>query len=115
MLNLPRFNGWMLPDDALRTICSLIGEHEPEVILEAGSGRSTVVIADFLRDLGHGRIVSLEHEPDFALSTKAWLAENNLAEFADVRYAPIDDGWYAAQGWADVTGASSKRMGRRWR
>lgn len=93
-LRLPRFNGWMLPDDALDTITDLIREHRPNLIVEAGSGRSTVILADMLARIGAGRIVSLEHQPDFALATRNWLAENSLEEFAEVRYAPIDGLWY---------------------
>ncbi len=93
-LRLPRFNGWMIPDDALELVCDLIRERKPELIVEAGSGRSTVVVADVLSRIGDGMIVSLEHQPDFALATRGWLAENSLQEFADVRYAPLVDGWY---------------------
>ncbi len=112
-LSLPRFNGWMLPDDALGKISELICERLPALVVEAGSGRSTVMIADMLRDIGHGTIVSLEHQADFALATKHWLVENNLDEFAEVRYAPLttygDHGllageWYDSDGWSDLEG-----------
>ncbi len=93
----------MLPDDALDIIVGLIHERRPEVIVEAGSGRSTVVIADTLSRMGDGYLVSLEHLPEFDLSTTQWLAENSLDEFAEVRYAPIVDGWYDAAAWADLT------------
>ncbi len=104
-LSLPRFNGWMLPDDALDIISGLIGEHKPGLVVEAGSGRSTVVIADTLtRCCEDSRLVSLEHLPEFDLSTTRWLAENWLDEIAEVRYAPIVDGWYDPAAWADLTG-----------
>ncbi len=102
-LSLPRFNGWMLPDDALDIVTGLIHERRPEVIVEAGSGRSTVIIADTLSRMGDGYLVSLEHLAEFDLSTTEWLAANHLDEFAEVRYAPIVDCWYDPAAWADLT------------
>ncbi len=93
----------MLPDDALDIVVGLIHERMPEVIVEAGSGRSTVVIADALSRMGDGYLVSLEHLPEFDLSTTELLAANHLDEFAEVRYAPIVDGWYDPAAWADLT------------
>ncbi len=93
----------MLPDDAIDILALLIREHRPEVIVEAGSGRSTVMLADVLSRMGDGYLVSLEHLPEFELSTTQWLAENSLDEFAEVRYAPIVNGWYDPAAWADLT------------
>lgn len=109
-LTLPRMNGSMLPDDALALIADLIRDHRPELILEAGSGRSTVVLADLLRELGAGWLVSLEHLPEYAQQTKQWLAANALDEFAEVRYAPVrpqlvegaHSEWYDPSGWDDL-------------
>ncbi len=103
-LKLPRFNGWMLPDDALDIIGDLICAHGPALTLECGSGRSTIVLANVLAELDPGmRLVSLEHLPEFDLSTSRLLAENLLDHVAEVRYAPIVDGWYDPAAWADLT------------
>ncbi len=103
-LKLPRFNGWMLPDDALDIIGDLICSHGPALTLECGSGRSTIVLANVLAELDPGmQLVSLEHLPEFDLSTSRLLAENLLDHVAEVRYAPIVDGWYDPAAWADLT------------
>lgn len=104
-LALPAFNGWMLPDDAGEILRGLVEQHRPELILECGSGRSTVHLAAAARDFG-GRVVSLEHQLDFADATTAMLLENDLEEFAEVRYAPLgeDPVWYTTVGWSDLAG-----------
>ncbi len=110
-LSLPRFNGWMLPDDALEIVANIIRERRPSLIVEAGSGRSSVVVADVLRETGQGELVTLEHQPEFAIQTRTWLHENTLEDFAEVRYAPLihhgTDGslanvWYDPDKWLDL-------------
>lgn len=96
----------MLPDDALVTVIRLIHEHRPRLIVEAGSGRSTPVLAQAVKDEGVGRIVSLEHLPEFAQRTQAMLLSNRLEAHAQVRLAPLEPheagDWYANAAWADL-------------
>lgn len=54
-------NTWALPDDALDALRVRLGELRPDVAVEAGSGRSTYVLAE-----GAGRVVTLEHQREFA-------------------------------------------------
>jgi predicted O-methyltransferase YrrM len=107
----PAFNGWMLPADALAILTDLIAERRPALILEAGSGRSTVILAAKLRELGCGRLVSLEHRPDFWESTDELLRANGLTDVAEVRLAELEDHgrggllapqWYESDAWADL-------------
>lgn len=103
-LILPRFTGWMLTDEGLTEIIRLVEEHRPRLILEAGSGRSTVVLAAALR--GIGRLFSLEDSQHYAVETRRLLDENDLE--AGVRWAPLvmqEHGlWYAETAWHDLKG-----------
>lgn len=54
-------NTWALPDDALDALRVRLGELRPGLVVEAGSGRSTYVLADCA-----DRVVTLEHERRFA-------------------------------------------------
>ncbi len=58
-------------------------------VVECGSGRSTVVIARFLRELGGGSVHSLEHDPAWAQLTRMRLAAEGLAAIATVIEAPL--------------------------
>ena len=58
-------------------------------MVECGSGRSTVVIARSLRELGGGSVHSLEHDPAWAQLTRMRLAAEGLAAIATVIEAPL--------------------------
>jgi hypothetical protein len=80
----------------------LVRSERPDLVLELGSGRSTIVLADAVASYG-GRLVSLEHDPEFHRRTQQWLGTRASVE---LRLAPISDGWYARSGWDDL-----KRIG----
>lgn len=54
-------NRWALPDQALDALRVRLAELRPPIAVEAGSGRSTYVMAEHV-----GRLVTLEHERRFA-------------------------------------------------
>ncbi|MEA2025526.1 MAG: class I SAM-dependent methyltransferase, partial [Chloroflexota bacterium] len=60
-------------------------------VLELGSGTSTIVVARRLQQAGGGRIVSLEHMPEYAALTRAQIATHGLEGFAVVMDAPLVD------------------------
>src|SRR5262249_45548415 len=55
------------PQKAVR-LAELVREHRPALVVEVGTaiGYSSLWIADVLRELGRGRIVTLERDPDRA-------------------------------------------------
>jgi len=59
------------------------------LVVECGSGVSTVLIARTLRALGGGHVHSLEHLPEYADATRAALAADGLDAFATVHDAPL--------------------------
>jgi predicted O-methyltransferase YrrM len=61
----------------------------PRLVLECGSGSSTVLIAECLRRLGGGRIVSLDHDEGYAGQTRRMLRERGLEGVAQVVHAPL--------------------------
>lgn len=103
-------SGWRLPDDACALLERLVREHEPELIVECGSGRSTLVLARAAGAYG-GHVVSLEHDPIYVTETNKLLEPFPAREFADVRYAPLEEHggsmpprWYARHAWEDLHG-----------
>lgn len=86
---------------------------ENGLILELGSGTSTLWIAAAL-EAGDAtaRLVSIDHDAEWAVNTRRALESNGLSERVDLRIAPIvarDDlpsapRWYAASAFEDVQG-----------
>ena len=61
----------------------------PMNVLELGNGTSRVVLAACLRRGGGGRLISLEHKPQFARRTRDEISANGLDAFATVLDAPL--------------------------
>ena len=96
---------WSLGDPGLEVVLERV-ERGARHVVECGCGRSTVVIARALRELGGGELWSLEHDPAWAQLCRAQLAAEGLTEIATVIEAPLERNslsppncaWYA--GWA---------------
>ena len=86
---LPDMQDWAAAPDLLKKLFELILFERPEVIVEAGSGVSTLICAAALRRLGRGRVIALEHEAQFAEQSRAWLALHGLSDYAQVVHAPL--------------------------
>lgn len=82
---------WAASPDLLRVIASHVLRERPQVVVEASSGTSTVIIARCLQMNGSGKVVALEHDPLYAQRTRDVLAEHGLEEFAEVMHAPLVD------------------------
>jgi hypothetical protein len=87
---LPPFGSPMIEADSGAVIVRHILQHRPGLIVEAGSGSSTVLAASCLKQIGAGKIVSLEHVRPWADSARQNLQSLGLAEYGDVRYAPLE-------------------------
>jgi predicted O-methyltransferase YrrM len=59
------------------------------LVVECGSGSTTLVIADKLRQSGSGRIVSLEHDAFYAARTTQLINLAGLSDLARVVEAPL--------------------------
>lgn len=93
------FGGWAMCLDALAAVVSLLAERSPELVVELGSGVSTVVLGCALRKLGRGRLVSFEHEPPYFDATSRSIALHRLGDVVSVCHAPLVPGvhgvsWY---------------------
>ncbi len=82
---------WSAAPDFLKQIAEHSLKHQPSLILECGSGLSTLVLAACCRANGKGRVVSLEHEPDCAERTREGLKRHGLDAYAMVILAPLKE------------------------
>ena len=86
---LPPMRLWAASPDFVVLAVSLIREHRPQVVLEVGSGVSTIISSYALQELGEGQLISLEHEAQFTEVTASNLVAHRLDHIASVRYAPL--------------------------
>lgn len=103
---LPRSRDWAASPDFLAVVIGLVHKRRPETVVECSSGLSTLAIAATLRNLGRGRVLSLEHQPAYARKTREMLELHGLSDWATVIDAPlvpltIDD--WSGQ-WYDTVG-----------
>ena len=106
---MPSSGGFALNPTDLLDLLHLVRTRRPRLVLELGSGTSTVWIAYALERAG-GRLISLDHDPGYAEKTRAALAAHGLTEVAEVRDAPLTpvelDGrsfpWYDPAALADL-------------
>jgi predicted O-methyltransferase YrrM len=109
---LPDMEHWSATPDFLKKLLELVLVERPVTIVEAGSGTSTLVCAAALRQLGRGKVISLEHEESYAQETRALLDVHGLAEHAQVFHAPLveqDVGGKRLR-WYDLSGTGIPRV-----
>jgi len=110
---LPATRVWAASPDLLVVLVDLVITARPSLVVECGSGASTLWLALAMRRFGiDGRIIALEHDPAFGGKTRDLLARHDVGDLAEVRDVPLEsvslDGetysWYARRAWEDLTG-----------
>jgi predicted O-methyltransferase YrrM len=110
---LPATRGWAASPDLLAVLVDLVITQRPSLVVECGSGASTVWLALAMRRFADGgQVIALDHDPAYGGHTRDLLARHHLGDLAEVRDAPLEtfrlDGqpcsWYARAAWADLTG-----------
>ncbi len=93
---LPWTEGALRPA-ALAAVCNEIVFADRRLIVELGSGVSTVVLARLLRERG-GQLISLEHEPSWAGVVRSQLDRESLRDVARLIEAPLEPHPLAVEG-----------------
>jgi predicted O-methyltransferase YrrM len=110
---LPATRGWAASPDLLMVLVDLVITERPSLVVECGSGASTLWLALAMRRFEiDGRIVALDHDPVFGAKTRDLLARHNVRDLAEVRDAPLESfslegetySWYARRAWEDLKG-----------
>ncbi len=109
---LPRLREGAVSPDLAAVLVRLVRERTPQLIVELGSGSSTVVLAAALRAAGiDGRIVAIEHDQAYVAHTVGLLADAGLTDLVEVRHAPLepfpgdpDVAWYRTAVFDDLAG-----------
>jgi predicted O-methyltransferase YrrM len=82
---------YALTADAAAVLAREVAIRRPRLVVELGSGVSTILVGRMLQQMGEGRIVSLDHDAQWAAETRKQVAAAGLERFAEVIDAPLVD------------------------
>lgn len=108
----PLLGGWAMDPVGMLQLVLRVLQTKPKLIVECGSGASTVWLGHALKQNGRGRLISLEHLEDFAGASQRALASHKLQDVAEVLFAPIDNvmaggeahPWYSLENVKRISG-----------
>lgn len=105
---LPSMSRWTACPDLAKTILRECMMNKPSLVVELGSGISTLITAYALEQHGEvgAQVISLDHNKEYTQKTKNLLKTHKLESNAQVIYSPleprqIDDkiyNWYSLEG-----------------
>jgi hypothetical protein len=87
---LPPLGGWALDADVLHAMAAIMWQRRPDLVVECGSGSSSVWLGYLVERLGHGRVVALEHDEHFLRSSRDLVAAHGLRDRVEIRHAPLE-------------------------
>jgi hypothetical protein len=82
-------SGWAADAILVHNAVRIIVDIRPRLILECGSGKSTIILGRCLRAMGQGQLISLDHDPTYAQRTRELLQLHGLEEFVTIVTAPL--------------------------
>lgn len=80
---------WTILPDFTANLINIISETKPSVIVECGSGLSTLILGYLLKNRMVSKCISLEHNKQFYESTKTDLINHQLEEYVNLIYTPL--------------------------
>jgi predicted O-methyltransferase YrrM len=100
---IPGLRSWAASADVLLTLHSVSKKVKPKVVLDLGSGVSTLVLAKSSPD---AKIFSIDHLSEFAEKTKTLLADHQISN-VELRVAPLQPhamgiDWYEVSALDDI-------------
>ncbi|HSB55892.1 MAG TPA: class I SAM-dependent methyltransferase [Gemmatimonadales bacterium] len=85
----PTIQPYMATPELLRHVIHQVLERKPGLIVELGSGISTLIAAYGAEQLGKCQIISVDHEARFRDATQATLAAHGLSHRVKLIHAPL--------------------------
>lgn len=100
----PSLGTWSIEADFAQLVAGEI-QTGRELIVECGSGATTLVVAACLKARGSGRLLTIEHDARFAVQTRRRLDSADLSEYVDLVVAPLVEQRYGSVStpWYDET------------
>ena len=85
----PSMRGMAASPDFLKLIAENIIAAKPKIIVELGSGTSTLIAAKTLEKYAEGKIYSIENDAFFADQSRKAISEESLSNIANVLHAEL--------------------------
>jgi hypothetical protein len=86
---MPFGGGWALTADAGAVLVREVALRRPRIVVELGSGVSTLLVGRMLKEAGAGKLYSLDHDAAWAERTRAHVRASGLEDFVVVLDAPL--------------------------
>ncbi|MEX1055900.1 MAG: class I SAM-dependent methyltransferase [Rhodothermales bacterium] len=95
----PWLTGWAATPELALTLYQLVRERRPAVVVELGSGASSVIIASALEQNGSGRLICIEQDAAYADETRKALRREGIEGRVEVIHAPISMSAIGGNDW----------------
>lgn len=100
---MPPARGWAASPDVLHTLVEAILTRRPALVVECGSGLSSLWMGYALEYVGAGSLVALEHDDRYLDANRLLLQRHGLEDRVEIRRAPLEtrqlagtaEDWYA--------------------
>lgn len=111
-LPMPRPGTWAASEDLLLWLAGYVLEHRPRLVVDLGSGQSSVWMAGAMRQAGYdGRVVGVDHEEQYAQATELLSQRQGVTPWLTVIHAPLIEEsiggrtvqWYDASALSSIT------------
>jgi predicted O-methyltransferase YrrM len=96
---LPAMRGGAVSPDLALLLYELVHTHEPALVVELGSGVSTLVLGYALESVGSGRLISFEHDEGHAQRTVDLVRRHRLEARVEVVHAGLQETHLAGEAW----------------
>lgn len=109
-LPMPRPGTWAASEDLLLWLAGQVLEHRPRVVVDLGSGQSSVWMAGAMRAAGYdGRVIGVDHDEYYAQRTRDLARRQGLDPWLTVVHAPLREQDVAGREvrWYDIDALAS--------
>lgn len=96
---LPPMRGWAISPDFGVLLISEILKKKPRLVLELGSGVSTLLTAYCLEKAGRGRVISFDHDEKYCVQSRERIREHGLDDIAEIVHVPLREVQLNQQSW----------------
>jgi predicted O-methyltransferase YrrM len=86
---LPPMRLWAASPDFATLLLTHLHQQRPQVVVELGSGVSTLITGYGLQTLAQGKLVSVDHDVDFTAVSRSRIKQHGLSDCVQVIHAPL--------------------------
>jgi hypothetical protein len=88
---LPLMRGWAISPDFANIIVDQIKQYKPKVIVDLGSGMSTLISGYLLKEQGYGKVFAFDHDEKFVQTTRQMIIKHGVDDAVEIIHAPIKE------------------------